>query len=58
MKKIDIKWYDKGFHFAILAVAGVLMFAGVMSLIPPAADIVVRYALATVVVGLTAKELW
>lgn len=47
---------DKLYHVLILALASVLMFAGVMSLIQ--ADQVVKIATASVIVFLIVKELY
>lgn len=47
---------DKLYHVIILALAGVLMFVGVMSLVQ--ADPVVRYTLASVVVFFIVKDLF
>lgn len=47
---------DKLYHVIILALAGVLMFAGVMSLIN--ADPIVRYTTAGVVVFFIVKDLF
>lgn len=49
------KWYDHLFRFGVLALAGVLMFAGVQSLIT--ADPVVRYTTAAVIVVFIVREL-
>ena len=47
---------DKLYHVIILALAGVLMFVGVMSLVQ--ADPIVRYTLASVVVFFIVKDLF
>lgn len=55
-KEKQVMWYDHLFHFGTLAIAGILMFAGVMSLVQ--ADPVVRYTLASVIVLFVTKELF
>lgn len=52
----QVRWYDHGFHLIVLIIAGVLMFAGVMSLVQ--ADSIVKYTLASVVVLFVTKELF
>ena len=47
---------DKLYHVIILALAGVLMFVGVMSLVQ--ADPIVRYTIAGVVVFFIVKDLF
>lgn len=54
--KQQVKWYDHAFRVIVLGIAGVLMFAGVMSLIQ--ADVVVKYVIASVIVGFVTKELF
>jgi len=56
MKKTDIKWYHHGYRLFILALAGVLVFCGVMSLV--GGDVVVRYATAAFTTLIVVKELY
>jgi hypothetical protein len=58
-ERMKARWSNftgHSFRFLVLALAGVLMFAGVMSLVD--ADPVVRYTIASVVVLFIIKELY
>lgn len=56
MAKQEIKWYDKAFRFGALALAGVLIFAGIMSIVQ--GDVVVRYTIGAVIVIAIVRELY